>query len=280
MTEPLAPGVNMLKKCSRCLIDLPLDKFCPRKGTTDGFNGKCKECRYQESKAWKTNNPVNYLCSNMLTKARKRAQSKGWAFDLTFEDLQHLVVSHCPILGTELVWKYGHGLGLGAHSPSLDRIDNSLGYTKDNVAIISHKANSMKNSCTIEELQAILDYIQNPPKAKAGSQPPLLDMVEDSAIIQELSDYEQSMADQPLWSLAMHAGESTPGTRRDAFAAELRVIIDWLIPEDDRMILSPTNQPGEYFRWLERKRLREMLLAEADRAEQVDEYYLRHSDAI
>jgi hypothetical protein len=107
----------------------------------------------------------------MLTKARKRAQSKGWAFDLTFEDLQHLVVSRCPILGTELVWKYGHGLGLGAHSPSLDRIDNSLGYIKGNVAIISHKANGMKNSCTIEELQAILDYIQNPPKAKAGLRP-------------------------------------------------------------------------------------------------------------
>jgi hypothetical protein len=216
----------------------------------------------------------------MLSQAKRRARSSGRAFDLTLKDLQRLVVSHCPVLGTELTWKYDHGLGLGAHSPSLDRIDNSLGYTKDNVAIISHRANSMKNAATAEELQAILNYIQSPPKAKAGSQPPLLDMVEDSAIIQELSDYEQSMADQPLWSLAMHAGESTPGTRRDAFAAELRVIIDWLIPEDDRMILSPTNQPGEYFRWLERKRLREMLLAEADRAEQVDEYYLRHSDAI
>lgn len=107
-----------------------------------------------------------------------------------------------------------------------------------------------------------------------------LDMIEDSAMIQELSDYEQSMADQPLWSLAMHAGESTPGTRRDAFAAELRVIIDWMVPEDDKMILSQTSQSSEYFRWLERKRLREMLLAEADRAEEIDEYYLGHSDAI
>lgn len=159
----------MLKRCSQCLACLPFDKFCLRQGTIDGFNGKCKECRYQASKVWKANNPVSYLCSNMLTNARKRAQSKGRAFDLTLEDLQRLVVSHCPVLGTELIWKYGHGLGLGAHSPSLDRIDNSRGYTKDNVAIISHKANGMKNSCTVEELKAILDYIQNPPKAKASS---------------------------------------------------------------------------------------------------------------
>jgi len=166
VTKPLAPRGSMLKKCSKCLIDLPLDNFGHRANSADGRRGRCKKCNCQENEKWKKKNPVSQLCSNMLVKAKRRAQSKGLAFDLTFKDLQHLAVSHCPVLGTELMWEYGHGLGIGAHSPSLDRINNSLGYTKNNVAIISHKANAMKNSCTVEEIQAILNYMQNASREK------------------------------------------------------------------------------------------------------------------
>jgi hypothetical protein len=155
----------MLKKCSQCRIEWPLDRFGVRKTSADGLNGICKTCIGHKNYEWKASNPVNYLCSNMLAQAKRRAQSSGRAFNLTLKDLQRLVVSHCPVLGTELIWKYDHGLGLGAHSPSLDRIDNSLGYTQGNVAIISHRANSMKNAATVEELQAILDYMQNPHEA-------------------------------------------------------------------------------------------------------------------
>lgn len=159
------PTNPMLKKCSKCWNEWPLDKFYARKNSADGLNGICKECIGHKSYEWKLNNPVNCLCSNMLAQAKRRAQSSGRNFNLTLKDLQRLVVSHCPVLGTEIVWKYDHGLGLGAHSPSLDRIDNLLGYTKDNVAIISHRANSMKNAATVEELQAILNYMQNPREA-------------------------------------------------------------------------------------------------------------------
>jgi hypothetical protein len=61
--------------------------------------------------------------------------------------------------------------------------------------------------------------------------------------------------DYPLWSLAMHAGDSTPGTRRDAFAAELRVIADAIERRGDKGL---DLDPGETADWLR---------AEADRAE-------------
>ena len=39
---------------------------------------------------------------------------------------------------------------------SLDRIDSSKGYVKDNIWVISHKANSIKNNATLTELKLII----------------------------------------------------------------------------------------------------------------------------
>lgn len=151
-----------MKECSACFRVLPLDRFGLRKGSTDGLNGQCKSCIIKKNAKWKKENPVAYLCSNMLAQAKKRAQSTGREFNLTMKDMLSLVVPCCPVLGTDLVWEYGHGRGLGDHSPSLDRINNSLGYVKGNVAIISHKANSMKNCSTIAEIRSILAYMESP----------------------------------------------------------------------------------------------------------------------
>jgi len=84
---------------------------------------------------------------NMLRAAEKRATRKGLDFNIELSDI--VIPDICPILlvpiikGTKESYEY---------SPSLDRIDNSLGYIKGNIMIISKKANSMKNSATQQEL--------------------------------------------------------------------------------------------------------------------------------
>lgn len=42
-----------------------------------------------------------------------------------------------------------------ANSPTLDRKNSALGYTKDNVWVISHRANSAKSNLTIDELELL-----------------------------------------------------------------------------------------------------------------------------
>ena len=46
-------------------------------------------------------------------------------------------------------------------SPSIDRIDSTKGYTKDNIQIISWRANRIKNDSTPEELMQIATYMRN-----------------------------------------------------------------------------------------------------------------------
>jgi hypothetical protein len=102
------------------------------------------------SRIWCRANPEKNLWLNTQWRAKKL----NMEFDLTIEDLT--IPSHCPVLGIELI---RGSRGKSDNSPSLDRIDNTKGYTKDNICIISNRANIIKNSGTAEEHLKIADYI-------------------------------------------------------------------------------------------------------------------------
>lgn len=95
----------------------------------------------------------------MVYNAKKRAAQKGMAFDLDRDYLFDIAPTHCPYLGVKLRWEIetGGAITTRAHSnsPSLDRIDNSKGYVKGNVVIVSHRANSIKRDATEVELIAM-----------------------------------------------------------------------------------------------------------------------------
>jgi hypothetical protein len=67
----------------------------------------------------------------------------------------------CPVLGIPLV--VGDGSAKD-NSPSIDRINPAGGYTKDNIRVISHRANTIKSNATIEEMEKVLAYIKDPTK--------------------------------------------------------------------------------------------------------------------
>lgn len=91
----------------------------------------------------------------MLADARKRAKAKGLEFDLVKSDLS--IPDVCPVLGIQLAVSSKRR---SAGSPSLDRIDNTKGYTKENVCVISLRANVLKNDATIDELEKITNYMK------------------------------------------------------------------------------------------------------------------------
>lgn len=93
----------------------------------------------------------------MYRRAKTRAKTRGTEFSLDKSDV--IIPEFCPILGVRLEPFVGHSGGR-PNSPALDRVDNSKGYVKGNVIVISHLANMMKSSATKEELLAFADWVQ------------------------------------------------------------------------------------------------------------------------
>ena len=83
--------------------------------------------------------------------AKTRAQKGNYDFKITPEDI--VIPEFCPLLGIKLEKKeYGKGGSFQPASPSLDKIIPELGYVKNNIQVISMKANAMKYNATIDEL--------------------------------------------------------------------------------------------------------------------------------
>ena len=92
----------------------------------------------------------------MLRRVKTRAIERGHDFDLDLVDI--VIPDTCPILGIPLVVFKGRSGGQ-PNSPALDRIDNSKGYVKGNIMVMSHLANMMKSSATEEQLILFANWV-------------------------------------------------------------------------------------------------------------------------
>ena len=95
----------------------------------------------------------------MFYDARKRAFRLGLPFDITPDDIT--IPEVCPVLGFLL-----NKDGPRDMRPSLDRILPHAGYVRDNIRVISFRANRLKSDATCEELRAVLAYMEG---AKCGT---------------------------------------------------------------------------------------------------------------
>ncbi len=156
-------------KCSACNKIKEINKFytCKKNGHTSA----CIACQREKNAHRPPLTPEQRIKDNhrrrlkksgdglrvyLVKNARDRALKKNIDFDLTVDSIG-VMPSKCPILNIELKKQDGiHGEG----SPTLDRIENKLGYINNNVRIISHKANSIKANGTADEHDKIAIYIR------------------------------------------------------------------------------------------------------------------------
>ena len=139
------------KTCKGCGESLHLSCFSKHAKNKDGLQGHCKVCNKFSSKKWNANNK-DLLA---LKRIKDRARDNGLLFDLEVQDVTPPPI--CPGFGFALE-RSTNGKPT-KFSPSVDRIDPTKGYTKDNVQVISNLANAMKQNATKEELIVFAKWI-------------------------------------------------------------------------------------------------------------------------
>ncbi len=171
------------KQCFCCKQVKPAEEFPKNSQLIGGLHSWCKLCsntKNKEKEYYKTSQQVRKerlrtdpeyklhilteknknrkknIVTSLLSNCKLRASQKNLEFDLTKEDI--VIPTLCPILLKPLICGDKNDYSF---SPSVDRIDNSKGYTKDNIQVISMKANKMKNNATKEELLNFAKWINS-----------------------------------------------------------------------------------------------------------------------
>ncbi len=133
--------------CKNCGKHKRADAFSEHAQCVSGYDtSRCKECKKSAHDYGATSHE-----SRIFNRARSRAKRKGQEFDITLADI--VIPELCPVFGVKLVH------GDSDWTPSIDRIDAARGYIKGNIAIISNKANRLKNNATADELRAVAAWL-------------------------------------------------------------------------------------------------------------------------
>lgn len=147
-------------------------KVCRRKAQTNWYQANAAEIaqrvstRYferstDETRAVQNDRAKRYKEKRgipwaLLMSVQTRARKRNLECDLTESDLT--IPDVCPILGIPLDQTVGPRTN---NYPTVDRLDNSKGYTKDNISIISWRANNLKGTATLEELILLGKFAQS-----------------------------------------------------------------------------------------------------------------------
>lgn len=101
--------------------------------------------------------PKRYWAKNTTKNARIRAEKVDVPFNLTTSYVASIIPDTCPVFGTPFVL-VGNG-SVCAESASLDRLIPAKGYVQGNVVVISHRANTIKNNATAEEVSRVAEWM-------------------------------------------------------------------------------------------------------------------------
>lgn len=135
-------------------------KSCPQGHVSKRYshNGVCYDCVMESNTKWyhKNKMDIEWRKQRLFKCLKNKANKEGVPFELKYDDI--IWETHCPVFGMELEY-----LNLDKpkmNSASFDKIIPEKGYIKNNVRIISYRANWLKQDSTIEQLELIVKYIK------------------------------------------------------------------------------------------------------------------------
>ena len=123
----------MVKKCSLCKLELPLESFSKH---LKGYRPRCKNC-------------IKIGCSSPDVKYsayKSDAKRRGHYWKLTKNKFKELWESNCYYCND-------------AHTFGIDRLDNNLGYIDDNVVSCCSNCNYAKGEMSIDAFLSMISKI-------------------------------------------------------------------------------------------------------------------------
>lgn len=164
-------GIARLKYCSTCGQVKDKSEFRyrtrSRSGKMEKFqDSECKQCNYQKVKDYRETDLG--AAANICRFTKNRAKKKGWEYDLDREwvlDQLNAIGWKCQVTGTPFE-RIGKNFFDSWTSVSIDRIDSSKGYTKDNVQFVTAWVNKAKSNLPMDQFIAFCEAVV----AKKGGQ--------------------------------------------------------------------------------------------------------------
>lgn len=127
-----------MKKCSKCGESKSLLDFYKNKSRKDGFHHTCIKC---ESIRLEANNGHRKYLQYI-----NGAKVRNYVFELSQDQFNELRLNECYYCGDN-------------GSNGLDRVDNTIGYTVDNVVACCGKCNKAKHALTLDEFLSLIEKV-------------------------------------------------------------------------------------------------------------------------
>jgi hypothetical protein len=157
-----------VRKCACCEMEKNISAFHSDKSSPTGLQTYCKDCQTLKTKKCTStlNGFIKKIYKDMHNNSKKRA--KDLKIDITIEDIQELYNIQnglCAISGLKMThetYTYRDKEHIiNRLNISIDRINSNLGYSKDNVQLVTAIVNRMKTDLPDSEFIKICSIIYN-----------------------------------------------------------------------------------------------------------------------
>lgn len=148
--KELEQGIGETITCSKCNKEKNIKSFYLNDRT-------CRDCRstLNQARIYEPENNYYHYRKRLCDAAKHRAIKHGVPHTITPSDI--VIPQFCPVLGIPLIISKGP---ITPNSPSLDRLNPSLGYTPQNITVMSFRANTIKNNASPTELRLVAGWLE------------------------------------------------------------------------------------------------------------------------
>jgi hypothetical protein len=144
----------LITVCTTCGTTKPLSEFTANKSKPTGYMTYCKQCNSSRNKRYRQETAtVERACKRVYSYLTRRVREKNLDLDFGVDYLMYLFHKQnglCVYTGDALSLQSGMSTTL-----SVDRIDSSKGYIKENVCLVTWQVNNCKQDLSVDNFRML-----------------------------------------------------------------------------------------------------------------------------